>query len=270
MFERLRTVRQWPLPYLIEAASPQYAPEVLFKPTAFQKRVVVQTPSVGDVGISLGGPLWDEAYEMHCALATTLQLPLESRIRPAEDDDSGEQFPLPDLFTHNAALIVSPRFVEVAAPFLRNFEVLPIRFESTLAGEDPMIIGGGETIEGYGWLRTWCRLDVIDRPRSKLYPLPPLAPTSPYLGTPVWIHSWTNMMLSPLPLGEHLFGLAGLMGGHRFFSIELYRAILNANLSVNFRPVFLDIADRANYSAADEARYFNAKRALSSGLSEVL
>jgi len=248
--------RAWPLPYLLEAVSPPLnQPRILPKPSAFQKQVVVQTPTVGEVGIGLGGPFWDEPYEMHDALSPSLLLPLEAWLRPGENDD-GEQYPLPDLFNHNAALIVSPRFMEVATPFLRDFEVLPIRFESTPEGEDPIVKGGGETIEGYGWLRTWRRLDVIDRPRSEFCPMLTPERDSPYRDAPVTIHDWSNLSLSPIPVGEHLFGLAGLLGGRRFFSLELYRAIHQAGLLVHFRPVSLNVADKAKHWA--EARALKA------------
>ncbi len=38
---------------------------------------MVVNASFGDVSIGLGGPFWDEPYEMHDALAATLPLPLE-------------------------------------------------------------------------------------------------------------------------------------------------------------------------------------------------
>ncbi|KQZ06150.1 hypothetical protein ASD21_00460 [Caulobacter sp. Root1455] len=225
---------------------------MLPKPSGLQKEIVVQTLTVGAVGISLGGPFWDEVYEMHDALAATLPLPLEAWLRPGEDDE-GEQRPLPDLFNHNAALIVSPRFMEIATPFLRDFEVLPIRFESTPAGEDPTVKGGGETIDGYGWLRTWRRLDLIDRSRSEFRPMPPPEADSPYRDAPVSIYDWSNLVLSPVPVDEHLFGLTGLLGGRRFFSLELYRAIHQAGLRVHFRPASLNVADKAKHWAEESA-----------------
>lgn len=248
--------RAWPLAYLLEAVSPPLnQPRMLPKPSAFQRQAVVQAPGIGEVAIGLGGPFWDEGYEMHDALAPTLPLPLEAWLRPGENDE-GQQYPLPDLFNHNAALIVSPRFMEVATPFLRDFEVLPIRFESTPEGEDPTVKGGGEMIEGYGWLRTWRRLDVIDRLRSEFRPMLPPEPDSPYRDAPVSIHDWSNLVLSPIPVGEHLFGLAGLLGGRRFFSLELYRAIHQADLLVHFRPASLNVADNAKHRA--EARGLKA------------
>jgi hypothetical protein len=248
----------WPLPFLIEAVSPLYGPHVLPKASAFEKRITVQSQAVGEVGIGLGGPLWAEPYEMHDALAETIHLPLEAWLRHGEDDD-GERFPLPDLFRHNEALIVSPRFMEVARPFLRDFEVLPFRFESTLPNEDIMIIGGGETIDGYGWLRTWRRLDLIDLSRSEFRPMLQPLPDSPYRESPVSIHDWSNLAILPIPSDEHFFGLAGLSGGYRFFSLELYRAIHQAGLQVHFRPVSLNVADRERHW--EEARALRASLA---------
>jgi hypothetical protein len=256
MTESLFAARPWPLPFLIEAASPLYCPHVLPKASAFEKQITVQSQAVGEVGIGLGGPLWAEPYEMHDALAGIIHLPLEAWLRHGEDDD-GERFPLPDLFRHNEALIVSPRFMEVARPFLRDFEVLPFRFESTMPNEDIMVIGGGETIDGYGWLRTWRRLDVIDRSRSEFRPMLQLMPDSPYYGSPVSIHDWSNLVLFPIPANEHFFGLAGLSGGYRFFSLEFYRAINQAGLEVRFKPVSLNVADREEHW--EQARTLRAR-----------
>ncbi len=143
--------------------------------------------------------------------------------------------------------------MDVAAPFLRDFEILPIGFESTPAGKDSGVMGGGEADR-----RPWmvANLEAARHHRPIAVPVPPDVSTgadSSYRNALVSIHDWSNLVLSSMPADEHLFGLDGLVGGRRFFSLELYRAIHQAGLVVHFRPVSLDVADKAEHQAQARA-----------------
>jgi hypothetical protein len=134
---------------------------------------------------------------------------------------------------------------------IRDFEFFRLVVELGSRPDDPVSIGGGELVEGYWWLNSWRRLDVVDWEASDMALFS--TPRSQYfrVGSPLRATKWRRLVLkAPMPADEHLFGVAFVYGERRYISPELHQRLLKHEVRTHFRARFFsppndDLAARA-------------------------
>ncbi|MBT9445606.1 MAG: hypothetical protein IV086_07915 [Hyphomonadaceae bacterium] len=155
---------------------------------------------------------------------------------------------LPDVLAANDALLVSSRLREAIEPWLKDYEFLPTDIELS---DDPTgeILGGGQIVEGYAWLNSWRRLDIVDWEKwTGGRGIRTEAP--PYNASPLRGGQWDKLVLrEPIPIDEHFFGLAGVEHERRYVSKELYKHLRKLNLDVQFRARVFDYKVFAEYES---------------------
>lgn len=144
--------------------------------------------------------------------------------------------PLPDVLFHNQLMFVSQRFREAVEPWLRDFEFIPAELE-LWNGDPETDLGGGPIVDGYWWLNSWRRLDVVDWRNTEAWLFDPFREGFSYPHTPVKATAFQDLALAQqIPTDEHFFGLLGVEGEHRYLSPALHAHLLNQNLRIKFEP----------------------------------
>lgn len=172
---------------------------------------------------------------------------VESRLRYACAFHREDQ--LPDVLEANDCLLVSPRVREAIEPWLKDYEFIPVDIELT---KDPAReeLGGGEIVEGYAWLNSWRRLEIVDWAnwtggialKSKNNPK--------YADSPLRGGQWDKLVLKkPIPDNEHFFGLAGVFHERRYLSDELYDHLRKFNFDILYRARVFDQKQFAGYES---------------------
>ena len=143
--------------------------------------------------------------------------------------------PIPDALLHNEVLIVSDRLREAIEPWLKDYEFLPARVE--LWDEQTSTpCGGGNQVDGFWWLNSWRRLDIVDWDNTEAWRRGPIREDSNYRHSPLKASLWQRLVLRhPVPPDEHFFGLAFFEGEHRYLSPALHAHLVSQNLRIRFR-----------------------------------
>jgi hypothetical protein len=175
-----------------------------------------------------GGAATELLWHVRDSVRNLVHEPMLFRVRYRTKEE------LSDAMFHNDQLIVSDALRTVIEPWLKDFEFFRVRVELNASGELGQE-GGGGFVEGYWWLNSWRRLDLVDWERSdmSLYPLP--LPSETYAHSPVRAIKWNSLVLRcELPDDEHFFGIAHIEGEQRYLSDALWRHLSSAGLRITF------------------------------------
>ncbi len=147
--------------------------------------------------------------------------------------------PIPDAMLHNEVLIVSDRLREAIEPWLKDYEFFPAKVE---LWDDLTYTphGGGRQIEGFWWLNSWRRLDIVDWEKTEASRYGPFHRDSNYRHSPLKATAWQRLALAgSISEGEHFFGLAGFRGEHRYLSAQLHAHLAEQPFRIRFQPKLL-------------------------------
>ncbi len=144
--------------------------------------------------------------------------------------------PVPDAMLHNEVLIVSQRLREAIEPWLKDYEFFPAKVELW----DHLTYtpyGGGRQIDGFWWLNSWRRLDIVDWDKTEAWRRGPIHPDSNYGHSPLKASAWQRLILrQPISPEEHFFGLAFFEGEHRYLSPQLHAHLVEQKFRIRFQP----------------------------------
>lgn len=175
-----------------------------------------------------GGAATDLLWQVRDSVRDCVQEPMLFRVRYRTMEE------LSDAMFHNDQLIVSDALRREIEPWLKDYEFFKVRVELNESGKLGHI-GGGGFVEGYWWLNSWRRLDLVDWERSdmSLYPLP--LPSKTYAHSPLRAIKWNTLVLRrDPPKDEHFFGIAHVEGEQRYLSEALWHHLSGAGLRTTF------------------------------------